>query len=108
MPRPPPPAVALMMTGYLSLCATLMASSSVEMSPSLPGVIGTPAFFMVSRAMALSPMARICSGPGPMKVMLQLLQTSAKWAFSERKPKPGCMASTSQISATLMMRSISR
>ena len=37
--------------------------------PSLPGRIGTPAFFAVSRATALSPIRRIDSGVGPMNVM---------------------------------------
>ena len=54
------------------------ASSSVSITPPEPGVMGTPALRMVSRAQALSPIARICSGVGPIKVMLQLLQISAK------------------------------
>lgn len=31
-------------------------------SPSLPGTVGTPAFFIVSRAVDLSPITRILSG----------------------------------------------
>ena len=30
--------------------------------PSLPGTVGTPAFFIVSRAVALSPITRMLSG----------------------------------------------
>ena len=78
MPRPPPPATALMMTGYFSSWAIFNASASLPTMPSLPGVVGTPAFFMVSRATALSPRARIASGVGPMKVMPCLRQASAK------------------------------
>ena len=40
----------------------------------------------VARATDLSPMARIAAGFGPINLMLQLSQTSAKWAFSARKP----------------------
>ena len=53
---------------------------------SLPGTIETPAFFMVLRATALSPILRIASGDGPMKVMLHDWQISTKWAFSDRNP----------------------
>ncbi len=34
----------------------------------------------------LSPSRSIASGEGPMKSILQLRQTSSKWAFSVRKP----------------------
>ena len=50
------------------------------------GVTGTPAFFIVSRALALSPIIRMLSGDGPMNVILQFSQISAKWAFSARNP----------------------
>jgi hypothetical protein len=56
------------------------------MVPLLPGVTGTPALRAVSRATALSPMARIEAGFGPMNLILQLSHTSAKWAFSARNP----------------------
>ena len=66
MPRPPPPAVALIMSGKPTSLATSIAISSLSMSPLEPGTVGTPAFFIVSRAVALSPITRICAGLGPM------------------------------------------
>ena len=54
--------------------------------PSLPGTTGTSAFFANARAAFLSPSLAIASGVGPMKSILQLRQTSLKWAFSARKP----------------------
>jgi hypothetical protein len=48
-------------------------------------VTGTPALRAVARAMFLSPIARIASLLGPMNLMWQLSQTSAKCAFSARK-----------------------
>ena len=61
-------------------------SPAVFTTPSLPGTTGTPAFFIVSFATALSPMALIISGVGPMKVIPEESQISAKAAFSARKP----------------------
>jgi hypothetical protein len=43
-----------------------------------------------------------------MNVMPQSSQMSAKCAFSDRKPKPGWIASTSVTSAALMMLEIFR
>ncbi len=86
MPRPPPPAAALMMTGKPISAATLRASSSSEMPPSEPGTVGMPRRFAVRLASILSPMMRMCSDFGPMKVMPWLSRISAKRAFSERKP----------------------
>ena len=50
------------------------------------GRIGTPALVTVWRALILSPISRMFSGVGPMKVMPQLPQISANSAFSERNP----------------------
>ena len=63
-----------------------MASASLSISPSLPGTVGTSASRAILRAEFLSPSRAMASGDGPMKSMLQLRQTSAKWAFSARKP----------------------
>src|SRR5260370_10888470 len=52
----------------------------------LRGTIGTPAAAMRRRASGLSPMARIASADGPMKVRPACTQASAKRQFSERKP----------------------
>jgi hypothetical protein len=49
--------------------ATLSALSSLSTGPSLPGSIGTPAFFIARRALALSPSSRMTLGSGPMKRM---------------------------------------
>ena len=69
MPRPPPPATALMMTGYPMSLATLSACSSPVTGPSLPGSIGTPAFFIAFLARALSPSSLMTLGSGPMNRM---------------------------------------
>ena len=52
----------------------------------VPGTTGTPCSVMVRLAVALSPIARICSGSGPMKVMPERVQISLNSAFSARKP----------------------
>ena len=44
------------------------ASSRVGTPPSEPGTHGTPSFFIVSLAVILSPMTRMWSAVGPMKV----------------------------------------
>jgi hypothetical protein len=66
--------------------ATASASCSFSTTPSEPGGVSTPAFLASARLTALSSNACIARGCGPMKRMLQLSQTSAKWAFSDRKP----------------------
>ena len=63
-----------------------MAASTVSTSPSEPGTTGMPASLTVCLALILSPMTRICSGLGPMKVMPWASTISAKRAFSDRKP----------------------
>ncbi len=55
-------------------------------APSEPGTTGTPAFFIASLADTLSPISRIESGRGPMKVKPLFSTRSAKSAFSDRKP----------------------
>jgi hypothetical protein len=75
-----------MITGKPIVFATSVASSTLLTAPSLPGMIGTPAAFAVSRARALSPMRRMASGGGPMNVSRHSPTISAKCGFSERKP----------------------
>ena len=77
-------------------------------TPSLPGTTGTPALRIVSFARALSPMAVIISGLGPMNLIPLVVQISAKLAFSARNPYPGWIASALVISAAAMMRGILR
>ena len=78
MPRPPPPLLALMITGNPRSAAILCASSSVSTGPSLPGRVLTPAFFIARRARDFSPINRITDGLGPMNLMWQASQTSAR------------------------------
>jgi hypothetical protein len=56
------------------------------MTPSEPGRMGTLAFFMAWRAFSFSPIRRVTSGGGPMNLMLEARQTSAKLAFSLSRP----------------------
>ena len=63
-----------------------MAWASSLIRPSEPGTTGTFAPMAISRARDLSPTAAMTSGSGPMNPILQDRQTSAKWAFSLRKP----------------------
>ena len=58
-------------------------------SPSLPGTVGTFASRAMPRAVTLSPSFRIAPSGGPTNAMLQLRQTSAKWALSDKNPYPG-------------------
>src|SRR5438309_140557 len=81
MPRPPPPAEALMITGNPTCRAHSKASPSPARMPSDPGRIGTPAFFIAARAFSFSPIRRVISGGGPMNLILQVSETSAKLAF---------------------------
>ena len=86
MPLPPPPAEAFSSTGQPTASAAARASSTEETGPSEPGVTGTPAAFIKSRAADLEPAFRMASPEGPMKVSPALAQASEKSAFSERKP----------------------
>src|SRR5207249_10992520 len=51
----------------------------------------------------LAPIVPMFSEVGPMNLMPMDSHTSAKWAFSARKPYPGWMASQAVISAALRM-----
>ena len=86
MPRPPPPAAALIRTGKPISLAAAKASSSVVTAPSEPGTTGMPAAFTACLAVILSPIILMCSGLGPMKVKPWAPTISAKRAFSERNP----------------------
>ena len=85
MPRPPPPADALMMTGSPMSSTAVSAWSSVSSRP-VPGRMGTPASTIALRAEILPPMRRMICDGGPMKVSPQRSVISANSAFSERKP----------------------
>ena len=66
--------------------ASGIASSTVGTMPSEPGTVGTPTSIIVARAVALSPIERICAGVGPMNVMSDRAQISLNSAFSARNP----------------------
>src|SRR4030088_2166021 len=68
---------------------TRLASPASSIRPSLPGTVGTPARAAMMRAVALSPMARMVSGFGPMKTRPAFSTISAKSAFSDRKAIAG-------------------
>ena len=78
-----------MITGNPTCRAHSSASPSDATIPSDPGRMGTPAFFIAARAFSFSPINRVISGGGPMKVIPQVSQTSAKLAFSASSPYPG-------------------
>ena len=63
----------------------LSAFSSLSTGPSLPGSIGTPAFFIARRARALSPISRMTFGSGPMNLMWHASHTSARYALSDEE-----------------------
>ena len=86
MPRPPPPATALISTGKPIWWASSIASASLPTGPSLPGTVGMPSSRAVALATILSPIRRMCSGDGPMKMKPCSSTIWAKSAFSERKP----------------------
>ena len=69
IPFPPPPAVALMMTGYTISLANFFAASTLSNKPSPPGTTGTPALIIVSFAVILSPILLIMSGVGPINLI---------------------------------------
>ncbi|CAB4911184.1 unannotated protein [freshwater metagenome] len=84
---PPPPDAAFTATGKpISSLAIRTASSYVSTDSVVPGTIGTPAFFMRSRALVLLPMESIAEAGGPMNVMPSSSRRCTKAAFSERKP----------------------
>ena len=87
IPFPPPPAVALMITGKpissrerqrLLRVVDRARRARARSAPRPPAAS--------RRAVALSPIWRIWSPVGPMKVMLDARQMSANSAFSARKP----------------------
>ena len=86
MPRPPPPADALIITGKPTLSVKARAASSVRTGSAVPGTIGTPADAAILRAATLSPSASIASGDGPMNTMPASRHLRAKEARSERRP----------------------
>ena len=99
MPRPPPPADALRITGNPIRSANLTRSRSSVTTPSDPGSWGSPASRIASLARTLLPIIRIMSGRGPIQPKPECWTISANSAFSLRNPYPGWMASAPETSA---------
>ena len=83
----------MIITGNPISFAMASPSCAVCTGSLLPGTTGTPASIMVFLASDLFPILLIISADGPIKVILHSAQSLANRAFSERKPKPGWMAS---------------
>ena len=69
IPRPPPPAAALSISGNPASATKACASSALRAGCSMPGTTGTPARRAISLAFSLLPRSRIACGLGPMKAM---------------------------------------
>ena len=74
----------------------------------VPGTTGTPASIMVFLASDLFPILWMISAEGPIKVTLHFSHISTNLLFSERKPKPGWIASALVAMVALKIRSIFR
>ena len=87
MPRPPPPATALIMTAAPepSEAKNAFACSSVVAS-AVPSITGTPQRLANAFAATLSPNKSSASGDGPTKIIFSSAQRRASNAFSLRKP----------------------
>ena len=86
IPFPPPPAVALIMTGNPNSTASFLALVISTISPELPGIIGTPASIAAFLALILSPINAIVSDLGPTKIIPADSTADAKKEFSARNP----------------------
>ena len=86
MPRPPPPAEALMMIGK-PMRSTASSASLIGLDDARARAgSARPPSSIASRAETLSPMRRMISGCGPIQLRPHCFTTSAKSAFSARKP----------------------
>ena len=93
MPRPPPPAAALIISGKPSSEAIRWASSTLSTDPPLHGATGTPACSASFLASILSPSLRMTSASGPAKTMPSRSHSSEKAGCSATKPQPTQAAS---------------
>jgi hypothetical protein len=66
--------------------AASTAASADAAGSVVPGATGTPAAAIRLRALILSPIALIASGPGPTQISPAASTARANSAFSERKP----------------------
>ena len=81
--------MALSITGYPILSANFLHSSKSFIIPLDPGIVGTPAFFIVSFADALSPIPLIIAGDAPINLISFSPHILEKLAFSAKNPYPG-------------------
>ena len=89
IPLPPPPATALMRSGYPMRAAARSITDSASPGPngsSVPGTTGTPAAIAARRAAVLLPISAIASGVGPMNVSPASRHAAGKASFSARNP----------------------
>ena len=93
MPRPPPPADALTMSGKPTSSPNFTIASSDTPVRSRHVASGTPASSASSLEAILSPSARIAAELGPRKVMPSSSSRATKAASSDAKPQPGQTAS---------------
>ena len=69
------------MTGKPISRASFKPSTSEVIGSGLPGSTGKPASSIARRASTLSPIKRMIFAGGPMNLMLQAAQISAKWTI---------------------------
>ena len=86
IPRPPPPAAALSITGYPRSWASFSASRADSMGLALPGTTGMSSDSASVRALTLSPNKASVSGDGPINATPSAAHNAAKAAFSDKKP----------------------
>jgi hypothetical protein len=88
IPRPPPPAAALTISGKRSSPSPAHSTMSSSLRPgrSMPGTVATPASAASSLAATLSPSLSLASGGGPTNTRPASAQARANEARSERKP----------------------
>ena len=86
MPLPPPPALALIITGKPMSVANFFAASTSVTSPSEPGTKGTSKCSTAAFALSLSPITLMACSRGPIKVMSAAATAAANAAFSLKNP----------------------
>ena len=108
IPLPPPPPAALIKTGYPMFLQIDFASFTDFTPPSEPSITGRPYFFAIFLASILSPIFDIISALGPINFIPCFFTISENFAFSDKKPYPGCIASAPVRSTADMIDEILR
>jgi len=89
MPRPPPPQLALSITGKPTSLAMASTWASSAGNGGVAGITGTPRGHGQLRASTLLPNLRMVSGRGPTKAMPAAAQASANSGLSDKSRNPG-------------------